>query len=146
MTIWKSMFLNKFTVLHLEPALYQTLRKITTKFSTCPTTYPTPALVQLKQSVSTISSIMHALMWCHFYLATQIILHILFKSTLLQVTLDLHINVCMHMCISYFIILIGEMLQVCSCVTLHGLQSVVEHGDDLWQLWLTPATGARTFP
>lgn len=50
------------------------------------------------------------------------------------------------MCISYFIILIGEVLQVSSCIAPDGVQPVVEHGNDLWQLWLTPAAGAGTFP
>lgn len=42
---------------------------------------------------------------------------------------------------SYFVIFIGEMLQECSCVALDRVQSVVEHGDDFWQLWLSPASG-----
>lgn len=65
-----------------------------------------------------------------------------------EITLDTIYTVNIYACTSYFIVLVGEMLQVGRCVAPDGVQPVVQHGDDLWQLWLTPASGAgtRTFP
>lgn len=46
---------------------------------------------------------------------------------------------------SDLIVFKGEMLQERSCVAPDRVQPVVEHGDDLWELWLAPATRARSF-